>query len=241
MSVVGAFPGIQAQRRRTIRANVNPMDKSTVVSIYPRLIDERKPTIEPGRFIIQPGTVANPSLLVVSPSSWWKELDEEQPLLEIPNYSIQVADSIVKDYCNGLLASNMGDCMPGLFWVPGAFKTIEKLKETMFDDLKVTGALLFERAVNKQRNYFLALVKLADAMWSRTNGNPLTISDDMRLAAKELNLTELKEWMKDFTTVGQEKCPACGTLGNPGYPVCPNCKAIIDPVKAKALDIKFAQ
>src|SRR5690606_5117854 len=121
MSVVGQFPGLEAFRRRTIRGPVNPMDKSTIVSIYPKEIDETKCTITPGRFIIPPGSYVRPSTLVVGPSSWWREIDEEQPLLEIPVSSIQLADSVLKDYCNGILGCNMADAMPGLFYVPGEY------------------------------------------------------------------------------------------------------------------------
>jgi uncharacterized OB-fold protein len=35
-------------------------------------------------------------------------------------------------------------------------------------------------------------------------------------------------------------CKACGTLVLPNFPVCPNCKAIVDEEKAKVLNIKFA-
>src|SRR5258708_2992817 len=134
MSVVGGFPGIVASRRRTIAAPVNPLDKCTIVSIYPREIRETKPTIQPGKFHILAGSIKKPSILIVGPSSWWKEIDEEQPLLEIPNSSIQVADSIVKDYCNGLLGCNMGESMPGIFWVPGAWN-LTQVKEKFSDKL----------------------------------------------------------------------------------------------------------
>lgn len=226
---VGGFPGLQASRRKTIRAPVNPIDKSTVVSIYPKVINEVKHTIQPGNFHIDPGSVDKPALLVVGPSSWWKEVDEEQPLLEIPNTSIQVADSIVKDYCNGLLACNMGDCMPGIFWIPGSYNLSELRKNYQH---------LLDKANTNQTKYFNELVKLADSLWARTNGNPLTISDDMRMAAKQLGLG--KDWMKDFTLLNQIKCVACGSPRNPDFPVCPICHAIIDSTKAKELGIVFA-
>src|SRR6266576_4523463 len=89
--------------RKLIRAMKNPMDKCTIVSIFPKVIDEVKYTIEPGRFHIEPGTFEKPSILVVGSSSWWREIDVEQPMLEIPNSSIQIAESVIKDYCNGLL------------------------------------------------------------------------------------------------------------------------------------------
>lgn len=229
---VGNFPGINPlARRRTIRAPVNPLDKSTVVSIFPKEIHEIKPTIQPGRFFIKPGTPKSPSFLIVGPSSWWKEVDEEQPLLEIPNSSIQIADAIVKDYCNGMLACDMVGRMPGLFFVPGEFDL--KLLMERFPKL-------LTQAITKQEAWFLALIKLADGLWAKTGGNPIVITDDMRLAAKMMNVSG-KDWMKDFAMMETVKCVACGMPRNPDFPVCPNCHAITDPVKAKALGIVFSQ
>lgn len=228
---VGGFPGLLQNRRRTIPSPQNPMDRSTVVSIYPKVIDEKKPTIQPGRFILNKGSLEHPAILVVGSSSWWKEIDDEQPLLEIPNNSVQVADSIVKDYCNGILGCNMKDCMPGIFWVPGEY-TVEEIKTKQF--------VLLNRAAENQRRFWETLVKLADGLWARTNGSPLCISDDMRMAARELNLNN-KDWMQDFHMLEQIRCAACGALRNPEFPVCQTCKAIVDPDKAKALNLTFAQ
>jgi len=97
MSMVGEFPGMQQTNRRTIRAPINPMDRSTVVSILPKRIIERKATLQPSTFELSPGTFENPSVLVIGPSSWWREVDENQPLLEIPVSSVQIADAIVRD------------------------------------------------------------------------------------------------------------------------------------------------
>jgi len=214
MSQVGAFPGIRELRRRTVRQPVNPMDKATVVSIYPKDIEEIKHTIEPGRFKISAGTYEKPSILVVGPSSWWREIDEEQPLLEIPVSSIQIADSIVKDYCNGVLASNMGDCMPGIFYIPGEHN-IEGIQKSFKHELN--------KAAAKQKKFYSTLIQLADALWARSQGNPLAISDDMRMAARELNLTSTKDWMKDFTMINMVRCKACGSLKNPEFPICATC------------------
>lgn len=214
MSQVG-FPGFVNLRRQTVRAPVNPLDKSTVVSIYPKEIDEVKHTIQPGRFIIPPGSYEKPAILVVGPSSWWRDVDLEQPLLEIPVSSIQIADSVVKDYCNGILGCNMGDSMPGLFYLPGEIK-IEQLKKEFSHKL--------DAAQTKQKVFWANLVKLADMLWARSSGNPLAISDDMRLAARELNLTANKDWMKDFTMISMVRCKACGSLKNPEFPICATCR-----------------
>jgi hypothetical protein len=114
---VGNAPWLGNPHRRTQRAQINPLDKSTIVSIYPKPIYEVKHTIQPGTFRIEAGSYEKPALLVVGPSSWWRELDEEQPLLEIPVSSVQIAESVVKDYANGLLDCNMADVMPGLLLV----------------------------------------------------------------------------------------------------------------------------
>lgn len=219
-------------KRRIIRAPVNPLDKATVISIYPKEVDETKPTIQPGRFILKAGTYEKPAVLIVGPSSWWREIDEEQPLLEIPVSSIQIADSIVRDYCNGILGSNMTDTMPGMFYLPGSLSPVDIVKNFKPQ---------LDQALQKQRNWYQLLVRMADALWARSNGNPLAIGDDMRMAARELGLHERKDWMKEFQMVELDRCHACGSLVNPTYPVCATCKAIVNPARAKELGITFAQ
>lgn len=231
MAVVGAFPGIQNPNRRTVRSPDNPLDKCTIFSIYPKEIEEIKPTIQPGKFVIPAGSYEKPTSLVVGSSSWWKELEEDQPLLEIPVSSIQIADSVVRDYCNGVLGCNMADMMPGLFFVPG---------ELSVTALFTTHKDLRDRARAKQINWFTLLVKMADTLWARSNGNPLAISDDMRLAAQELGL-RAKEWLQDFQAQEMIKCVGCGSMRNPLFPICPSCHNIIDVELYKKLNIQKAE
>ncbi len=222
---VGAFPGLAAMKRRTIRGASNPLDKATIVSIFPRGFVERKCTLQPGVFEMGPGTFENPAVLVVGPSSWWRDIDEEQPLLEIPVSAIVIADSVVKDYANGIFGCDMENQMPGFFYVPGAkqdAKGVVDNKATL-EWIKKDYKTELERANEKQRAWYTFLVKAADSFWARSNGNPLAISDDMRLAAKELNLTATKDWMKDFQMVDMVRCKACGSLKNPLYPICAAC------------------
>jgi len=228
---VGEFPGLQQTNRRTIRAPVNPMDKSTIVSILPKVISERKATIQPGFFHIEAGTLESPAVLVVGPSSWWREVDEHQPLLEIPVSSIQIADSIVRDYANGLLACNMAEQMPGLFYVPGEY-TVERIKKEH--------APLLQQANAKQRNWYKELIRIADILWSRSNGNPLSISEDARIACHELNISN-KPWLSDKQTMELIRCVACGSLRNPAFPVCQSCHAVVDAKKAAELGLTFVK
>ena len=225
MAVSTSAPWINPNRR-TIRAPVNTLDKSTVVSIYPKRIHEIKETIQPGVFDLAAGSYDKPAVLVVGPSSWWRELDEQQPLLEIPTSSVQIADSIVKDWASGLLASNGNDVMPGLFYVIGEFTS---------DQIKKDHKPLLDKALANQKRWYQELVNVGDILWARSNGNPLSISDDMRLAAQELNLKE-KPWLADFTTVSMVNCVYCGMLIRPGFPVCSNCHHIVDPEMYKKMN-----
>lgn len=226
MGQVGMFPD---SRRITIPASKNPMDKATVVSIYPRAIREVKHTIQPGIFEIAAGSYDKPAVLVVGSSSWWRTVDEDDHVLEIPQGSTVVADSIVNDFCNGMLGCDMADNMPGLFYIPGSHdaKAIKEVHKNLLD-----------RAKAKQMNWFRTLIQMADVLWARSNGNPLTISADMKLAAEHLNLD--KDWMKNRGSVEMKRCMACGNINNIETIVCPNCKVILDPVRFEKLGMKFA-
>jgi len=239
MTQVGAAPW-QNVKRRTVRAEINPLDKSTIVSVYPVKVREVKHTIQPGVFEIEPGTYDNPSILVVGPSSWWRELSDDEPLLEIPQSSILIADSVVKDYANGLLECNMGDRMPGLFFVPGCKQDANGKPNILATKewIKKDHVASLNLAKVKQTNWYKALIEMADILWARSNGNPLSISNDMRIAARELVLK--KDWDQDFARMEMIPCRACGTRNHAGVVVCPNCKVVLDQVKFKELGLTFA-
>jgi hypothetical protein len=218
---------IFGNRRIPPRQPLNPVDKCTVFSIYPKEIDEVKHTIQPGRFIIPAGKPEAPTRLVVGSSSWWREIDVDQPYLEIPNSSLQVANSIVNDYCNGLIGCNMDDAMPGIFFIPGII-TVEQL----LTEYKST----YDRAVVKQTNFWNSIINLTDILWANTGGNPLCVSGDARLACKELGI-ENKDWMQNFQNSGMVRCVACGTLRNPAFPVCGTCNRVVDKELAAKLGL----
>lgn len=224
------FSAFKQARRRTVRAPINPMDKCTIVSIFPKLIHERKITLTPGVFTIPSGTYEKPAILVVGPSSWWRDVGDDEPLLEITHSATVMADSIVKDYMTGLFGCNMIDTMPGIFWLPGEVSEVE---------LKTRYKPQLEKAREAQTRFYQALVKSADALWARTNGNPLAIPEMAKMAAHELQLN--RDWLQQFVQPEISKCPACGSMRNPAYPICPTCKAIVDVDAAKKLNLKFAE
>lgn len=220
------------KRNRQMRAPKNELDKSTVFSILPKAIRETKVTLEPGVFNIEAGYPDKPSRLVVGSSSWWREIDPTQPLLEIPVSSVQIAESIVRDYANGIIMCDMGETRPGLFFIPG---------DVSLAELKTKHIDIYNLAIKRQENWFRALVKLADSFWARSNGNPLSISDDSRMAANMLKIDD-RPWLMEYRMedVKLASCPACGTIRNSSFPVCANCKTVIDAEKFTKLGLKFA-
>lgn len=218
------------RRVQIIPQPTNPLDKTTIFSIFPKEIIEDKITVFPGHFTIPPGSLEIPSRLVVGASSWWKEIHESEQLLEIPQHSLMMAKSIVNDYVSGMLGVSPDDG-PGLFFIP---------TEITSEEAKKTYPKVFADAHERQKRWYLKLVNLADQLWARTNGNPLSISDDMRLAARMLG-RDGKEWLQNFEAVQSSRCPACGTMRNSLFPVCPTCRAVTDPEKAKKLGIKFSE
>lgn len=236
------MPGLDFKRMQ-MRAPINELDKSTIISIFNKdIAPEKKPTIQPGIFQIPRGTFKDPGILIVGGSSWWKETDDGMPLLEIPHSSIQVAHSVVSDWMRGILACDMGDSRPGVFYIPGFPELDKKTGALLPGALKKflgtpEAVALLEQANIRQNNWFAALVKMGDILWARTNGNPLSVSDDMKLAAKELGYD--KAWVRDFQHVAMVNCIACGALKNPAYPVCGSCRAI-DHNHPEAKNIKFA-
>lgn len=230
MSQVGSFPGLQGLNRRTVRGPVNPMDKSTIVSIFPKVVRVEKITLIPGRWEIPAGSAENPTIFVIGPSSWFKELEPHEPLLEIPQGSNVIAESIVNDYCNGIFGCDMGSSKPGIFWVPG---------EHNIESIRKNHSLLLQQAVAGQAGYYRTMLRAADQLWAVANGNPLVINEEMRMAAKYLG-QEDKDWMKDHTNVGMTRCFACGSMKNPQYAVCATCN-IIDPQHPQAGVVLAAQ
>jgi hypothetical protein len=118
-----------------------------------------------------------------------------------------------------------------LFYVPGTHTTESVKKEHM--------PLLLHARMTQNR-WFMELIRIADIMWSRSNGNPLSISDDARLACRELNISN-KPWLSDIQSMELIRCIACVSLRNPQYPICQACHAIVDKKKAEELGLTFVK
>lgn len=231
---------VNSQMRHSLkRAPTNPMDRCTVFSLYPKQISEKKP-VWPERFVIPAGSIEEPSILIVEPASCWREADPDQPPIEIPISSIQIADSLIRDYCVGMFEVKMGFAQPGIFFIPGQM-TFDFLMTKYEDPVtnKKGQDFYFEAAV-WQKNWYEALIREADSLWARTAGNPLAISLDMKMAGEHFQMRD-KPWMKDSFTMSLVPCPACGNLRNPNFPICQTCKVIVDKEKFAALGMEFAK
>jgi len=207
-------------------AEVNPFDKTTIVSIAPFDIKETILTIQPGSFVIPKGSLEAPSITHIGPSSWWKETDPEQPLLEIVVNSLLVAKAIVDDYVSSMNGVTLNVSQPGIFYAPG---------ELTLEDVKKKYGHVLARMNMYQTAWYSFLVKQADSLWARSNQNPLAIDDQSRMAARILQVD--KPWIRDFQTVQNVNCVACGNLRNPQFPICPSCKMIVDKDLAAKLGI----
>lgn len=237
MSVGLGAPWVQGNMARP-KSPVNPMDKSTIVSIFPKRIVEKKVTIFPSFYILEPGTFEKPFCLTIGPASWYSTVLDGMPTLEVPQSSLQVADSVVSDYVNSLMEFST-DAYPGIFYLPGSHTSeyISKPGATIkIDENVISIKHVLESALQRQRNWYHKLIRQADIIWSRTNGNPTAINEDMRLAASELNM-QGKPWMENTVAASMTNCPACGFLRNGNFPVCQNCRTIIDHSKFKEMGL----
>jgi hypothetical protein len=217
------FQALQGNGKQITRRPVNEFDISTLVSIFPRAFQVEMHTVFPGSFKVESGRKEKPFLMHVGQSSYFLDIqpDSTVPIIEVPNGSYQVANSIVNDFCSAIeLFEPMQ--MPGLFVLPGRINIAQLITDFKED---------MSRAEEKQKLWFDALIKAADSMWVRSQGNPNAISDLARLAAEERGQGS-KPWMQNTVAQSLINCTQCGSLRNPAYPICPNCKSVIDvPLK----------
>lgn len=203
------------------------LDVYTIVNIFPKQIKEVKVTLDPGEWVIPAGSIDKPGVLTIGSSVAWNRYSAEMDPAELTFSAIQIASSIVNDYTAGLVGVRAGIAQPGLFYVEG-----RKAPEQIIKDHKPE----LERAKRLQDAWYSNLVTAADSLWARSNGNPLAIPTDSRIAAEALGLKN-KPWMQDFNTLQMVACVNCGNLRNPAYPSCPSCRVVVDPALFKKLGL----
>lgn len=212
-----------------MKVNFQDMLKATVVSFCPFSISQSKPGLFPSYYEVDKSDEVTPSVKVIEKDAMFKVyLDEGRGHLPIQTPAHAVANSVVNDYLEGQLARDEG-CGPALFWVPGAW-TPQEILENFPDECKA--------ALESQLRWYDALVRIADDDWEKMRQHT-AISDTQRYAARKLGL--VKPWLVERPPEldpSVKKCIACGSpVGD--VVICPNCRCILDPIKAA--DLAFAK
>src|SRR5437762_9776268 len=154
------------------------MGNATLISIVPFAISEFKPGIYPGTFDIPASKNEIPEVLVIGDSVYHVEIDENRTIT-VKCQAADVAKAICEDYIVSNLAySEEANAAPGLFWASGIYDTAK-----IYSELKNH----LEEAKERQKQWFIRLVRLADDDWEKTRQHKL-ISDMQRFAAKSLQL-----------------------------------------------------
>ena len=196
--------------------------EATVISIYPKEVREKKPGLIPEEYIIPPGTPKEPSSAIIGDATFFHHQPLGMPAFRSVAPGEEVAKSIVNDFIKAQLKYDTNS-HPGLMWIPGTMP-MDTFKFKHKDDLKALE--------QRQTRWFIALIKDADDDWRKFHQHRM-ISDIQRFAAEQMKL--VREWMKVDEAADMLDCKACGTRIPNFVVVCPNCRVIVDPEKAKGL------
>jgi hypothetical protein len=205
----------------------NQADVSTVISLLPVLVDESKPGLLPGQYIIP--AVADPlhdvEVLHIYRARFPVYLDENRPALIVPAPSDTVADSFCRDYKTSMSEYQPGIAEPGLFWVRGKISRQE---------VKTLLAKELEEARAMQIAWFKKLVEAADDDWGKYHIRRM-ISTIQRLAASILKLE--KEWNQErevAINLMMVPCKFCRADVHPEAIICQYCRGILNMARYDA-------
>jgi hypothetical protein len=199
-------------------------DVTTIVSVAPFDIEEMKPGLVPSVFkiaAVQQYDVGfelcyvGYNLQKKKPENvfhYWY-IDETRGSVVVPQPSRQIAESIIEDYCRAQVAQTT-EARPGMFAVDGFIPRDKVDKEC---------AMQLMEARKRQKNWFLALVMMADKDWSKNHRHDL-ILDTMRFAARQLGLE--REWLFESS---MNRCPGCRSNIDAAAIVCGTCGWILKP------------
>ena len=200
--------------------------KCSIVSIVPFPIEEYKPGLYPGNFIISPSLDGIPQILVIGTSVHHAETAIIDRSITITTPAHEMAKSIVDDYLDSQLAVNVKDrtCGPGIFWKVGVYNLARVYAECSKE---------LEEAKMRQNNWFIRLVEMADDDWEKTRQHR-TITDMQRQAARTLKLE--RAWIVEpAKSATMERCPACGVILMANVAICASCRYVVDPKKYATL------
>lgn len=199
----------------------NYTDASTVISLLPIPLIERKPGLQPGEYCIPAATNGKPGILNVVRAQFPVYIDENRPALIVPEPSDNVAESICRDYKVASDFYQPGLSEPGLFWVKEAWK----LNDVISGRNEMITVMLKE-AAEKQHNWFKLQVEKADDLWGQYRMRRM-ISDIQRLAAVALGVE--RDWNLDtFIEKALSVCKFCRSAVAKEAIICPQCHGVLD-------------
>src|SRR5574341_691308 len=224
------------------------MSVATIVSIYPKLINEKKSShMEPAEITIpacEKDGAAYPDFNPFTIPIYYaitSIYQMEGKWIRFPVPAYDYAKSIVDDFFRSnieVVPDFESPVGPGIFAIDEAYARAEVIKENGYDVksaaawVKTNYASELKRAERGQDRWFQILVNRADADFSK-NRNYRAISDLHRFAAKKLGIE--RDWTKDITLQAIFKCPACRLSIDPLSLICPNCKCVVKPEELKKL------
>lgn len=206
------------------------MGAATLVSIIPTQFLERKPGLSPNQFVMPPAGENDFELLTVPDCQYSIYLDGDRGSILAYKAGEDVAERIVYDYIDSKPSSSPL-AHPGLAWVPGDYAMYEGPKVLGYnkDRFKKDHLMLLDALYKAQNDWFGVLVTIADDEWERHRSHR-AISDEQRLAAKRLNLTD-RPYIISIPESRMTTCIACVTLISAKAILCPNCHTILNEVE----------
>jgi len=205
------------------------MSKSTVISLVPFEINEKKP-LYPGHFTIPPAKDNDFEFIVIDNSVHHVYLDADRGSLTIPTISEEVARSICQDYITSQLGYMASIAEPGLFWIIGDYRVYLDDKITL-DITKTKKAITavashqIQKSREKQKAWFIRLLEIADDEWVKYHSHR-SISDLQRYASKYLGLE--REWAEIGEAEVPTLCPACKSPIQSDALICGNCRTVVN-------------
>lgn len=204
------------------------MPKATVISMFPMEINEPKPGLYPGYFVIPAAPLGEFSFLIVGDAVYYQETKNEvKTQVRTPYYTL--AESIVNDFQNGHIGRIPNVAEPGVFWVQGSWSSRNEIRDNFAEELDV--------CEKKQIEWFKNLVNMADEMYTKSQRYS-SVSMLQRLAARRLAIQ--RPWLLR-TGDSANTCKFCKAETPYGAVKCPNCREVLDPIAYKQLLAEMAE
>jgi hypothetical protein len=208
-------------------ADIENDEKCTIISIVPFPVNEFKPGIYPGRFVMEPClNYKQPKTLEVGTSVYFIPQyngDEEMPAHVVKIPCKDIAKSVVDDYLQGQMDIDEYHT-PGITFLPGKITSEEFVKHHIAMHISMQ---------QRQLGWFERLVQRADNDWNRYKRHSV-VSENQRFACRALGME--RDWMTKSASEVPIKCPACLSNCSPEAIVCSTCRCILNKEKYEKLN-----